>query len=87
MSYKVQKFGDHRERRNFSKTSSILELNNLLEIQTASYAWFLKDGIDEVFKDIFPIESFTGKVSLSFDSYSFGEPRYDVKESKERMVT
>ena len=87
MSYKVQKFGDHRERRNFSKTSSALELSDLLEIQTASYAWFLKDGIDEVFKDIFPIESFTGKVSLSFDSYSFGEPRYDVKESKERMVT
>ena len=66
MSYKVQKFGDHRERRNFSKTSSALELSDLLEIQTASYKWFLTEGIDEVFKDIFPIESFTGKVSLSF---------------------
>ena len=87
MSYKVQKFGDFRERRNFSKTNSILELSDLLAIQTESYDRFLKEGIDEVFKDIFPIESFTGKVSLAFDSYSFGEPRYDVKESKERMVT
>ena len=87
MSYKVQKFGDHRERRNFSKSSSALDLSDLLEIQTASYKWFLTEGIDEVFKDIFPIESFTGKVSLSFDSFSFGEPRYGTKESKERMVT
>src|SRR5574344_534388 len=87
MSYKVQKFGDFRERRNFSKTTNKFELTDLLEIQKKSYQWFLTDGIDEVFKDIFPIESFTGKVSLTFDSYAFDEPRYGVKESKERMVT
>jgi len=87
MSYKVQKFGDFRERRNFSKTTNKFELTDLLEIQKKSYQWFLTDGIDEVFKDIFPIESFTGKVSLTFDSYAFDKPRYGVKESKERMVT
>ena len=87
MSYKVHKFGDIRERRDFSKTANSYELTDLLEIQKKSYEWFLKEGIDEVFKDIFPVESFTGKVSLSFDSYSFDEPRYSVKESKERMVT
>ena len=87
MAYKVQKFGDHRERRTFSKTTNALELADLLEIQKKSYDQFLTEGIDEVFKDIFPVESFTGKISLSFDSYSFDNPRYGVKESKERMVT
>ena len=87
MAYKVQKFGDHRERRSFSKTTNALALTDLLEIQKKSYDWFLNEGIDEAFKDIFPVESFTGKVSLSFDSYSFDEPRYGIKESKERMVT
>ena len=87
MSYKVQKFGDHRERRSFSKTTNNLALTDLLEVQTKSYQWFIEEGIDEIFKDIFPIESFTGKVTLTFDSYEFGEPRYSIKESKERMVT
>jgi len=87
MSYKVKKFGDHRERRSFSKTESALELQDLLEIQKKSYDQFLTEGIEEVFKDIFPVDSFTGKVSLDFDSYSFDEPRYSIKESKERMVT
>ncbi len=87
MSYKVEKFGDHRERRNFSKTTNKLPLTDLLEVQTKSYEWFMTEGIDEVFKDVLPIESFTGKVSLTFDSFSFGEPRYGIKESKERMVT
>ena len=87
MAYKVQKFGDHRERRSFSKTTNALALTDLLEIQKKSYQWFLTEGIDEVFKDIFPVESFTGKVSLEFDSFSFDEPRYGIKESKERMVT
>ena len=87
MSYKVQKFGDHRERRSFSKTTNALALTDLLEIQKKSYQEFLETGIQEVIDDIFPVDSFTGKVSLTFDSYSFDEPRYGIKESKERMVT
>ena len=87
MSYKVQKFGDHRERRCFSKTTNALALTDLLEIQKKSYQEFLETGIQEVIDDIFPVDSFTGKVSLTFDSYSFDEPRYGIKESKERMVT
>ena len=37
--------------------------------------------------DLFPVESFTGNISLEFGEYSFDEPRYSIKESKERMVT
>ncbi|MBQ3021359.1 MAG: DNA-directed RNA polymerase subunit beta [Bacilli bacterium] len=87
MAYKVEKFGDHRERRTFSKTSNKYELKDLLEIQKESYNWFLTEGIKEVFDDLFPVESFTGNISLSFSDYCFDEPRYGVKESKERMVT
>ena len=47
MSYKVQKFGDHRERRSFSKTTNSLALTDLLEVQTKSYQWFIDEGIEE----------------------------------------
>ena len=87
MAYKTHKFGDHRERRDFSKAHDVMQLNNLLEIQKDSYDRFLKEGIKEVFEDIFPVESFSGSLSLEFGEYSFDEPRYNVKESKERRVT
>ena len=41
MTYKVKKFGDHRERRTYAKTKNAIELNNLLEIQKKSYDWFI----------------------------------------------
>jgi len=86
VAYKVQKFGDYTERRNFSKTKNTLELQDLLEVQRKSYQEFLENGIKEVFDELFPVESFTGNISLEFGDYSFDEPRYSVKESKERMV-
>ena len=87
MAYKTAKFGDHRERVTFSKTTNNFELTDLLDIQKKSYQWFLESGIKEVFDDLFPVESFTGNISLEFGDYSFDEPRYSIKESKERMVT
>ncbi len=87
MAYKVEKFGDHRERRTFSKTKNTLALTDLLEIQKKSYQWFLESGIKEIFEDLFPVESFTGNISLEFGDYSFDEPRYSIKEAKERMVS
>ena len=74
MTYKVKKFGDHRERRTYAKTKNAIELNNLLEIQKKSYDWFITEGIKEVFEDIFPVESFTGDLSLEFGEYTFEEP-------------
>ena len=87
MAYKTVKFGDHRERRSFSTKRSTLELSNLLEIQKSSFDLFLKEGIKEVFEDIFPVESFSGSLSLEFGDYYFDEPKYSVKESRERKVT
>ena len=69
MAYKMKKFGDHRERVNFSKTKNTLELSNLLDVQKKSYENFLINGIKETFEDLFPVESFTGNISLEFGDY------------------
>jgi len=86
VAYKTLKFGDYRERRSFAKSKNTLELQDLLEIQKKSYQDFLEKGIREVFDDLFPVESFTGNISLEFGDYSFDTPRYSIKEAKERMV-
>ena len=80
-------YGRHRQRRSYARISEVLELPNLIEIQTASYQWFLDEGLREMFADISPIEDFTGNLSLEFIDYSLGEPKYLVPESKERDVT
>ena len=87
MAYKIQKINGKRERRNYGKTKNKVELNNLLEIQKDSYNWFINEGIKEVFDDIFPVESFTGNLSLEFGEYSFDEPRHTIKQCKERYST
>ena len=66
MAYKVEKFGDHRERRTFSRSRNTMELQDLLEIQKKSYQEFLEEGIKEVFEDLFPVENFSGTLSLEF---------------------
>src|SRR5699024_800156 len=80
-------YGRHRQRRSYARISEVLELPNLIEIQTASYYWFLEEGLKEMFHDISPIEDFTGNLSLEFVDYSLGEPKYPVDESKDRDVT
>ena len=87
VAYTVKKIGDYRERRNYGKTKNAIELNNLLEIQKKSYDWFMTEGINEVFEDIFPVESFTGNLTLEFGEYSFEEPRYSIKGCKDRYAT
>ena len=87
MAYTVKKFSDYRERRNYAKTKNAIELGNLLDIQKKSYDLFLTEGIEEVFKDIFPVESFTGNLSLDFGEYHFEQPRYSIKECKDRYAT
>ena len=87
VAHRVIQYGKHRKRRSYARISEVLELPNLIEIQTASYQWFLEEGLKEMFDDISPIEDFTGNLSLEFIDYSLGEPKYPVEESKERDVT
>ncbi|PJK16369.1 DNA-directed RNA polymerase subunit beta [Chryseomicrobium excrementi] len=87
MTGQLVQYGQHRQRRSFARISEVLDLPNLIEIQTASYEWFLEEGLREMFKDISPIEDFTGNLSLEFVDYKLGEPKYSVDESKERDAT
>ena len=87
MSYKLKKFGSYRERADFSKVGNSLELKDLLEIQKPSDEWFRIDGIKEVLDDLFPIESFSGNLSLDFGEYVFETPRHSIKECKDRNLT
>ena len=77
---KTAKFGDHRERKTFSRIKNTLELTDLLEVQKKSYQRFIEQGIKEVFDDLFPVESFTGNISLELGDYYLENPRYTVKE-------
>lgn len=87
MAGQLVQYGQHRERRSFARIKEVLELPNLIEIQTASYEWFLEEGLREMFRDISPITDFTGNLSLEFIDYTLGDPKYPVDESKERDVT
>ncbi|SDW99195.1 DNA-directed RNA polymerase subunit beta [Marinococcus luteus] len=87
MSSQLIQFGRHRQRRSYARINEVLDLPNLIEIQTASYQWFLDEGIREMFQDISPIEDFTGNLVLEFIDYNLGEPKYPIDESKERDAT
>ena len=87
MTGQLIQYGRHRVRRSYARISESLELPNLIEIQTKSYEWFLKEGLLEMFRDISPIDDFTGNLSLEFVDYRLGESKYDLEESKNRDAT
>lgn len=76
-----------RQRRSYARIKEVLEVPNLIEIQQKSYQWFLDEGLREMFRDISPIQDFTGNLVLEFIDYSLGEPKYTVDDAKERDVT
>src|SRR5690625_5771514 len=77
-------YGRYRQRRSYARISEVLDLPNLIEIQTASYDWFLEEGLREMFADISPIEDFSGNFSFEFIVYSLGESKYHVEVLKIR---
>ena len=87
MAFKTIKSGDHRERRSYAKTENAIQLGNLLEIQTKSYQECMTNGLREVLDEVSPIESFNGNFRLEFGEYFFEEPRYTIKQCKERFAT
>ncbi|HHW01946.1 MAG TPA: DNA-directed RNA polymerase subunit beta [Thermoanaerobacterales bacterium] len=77
-----------RTRWSFSKIEEVMSMPDLIEIQKDSYKWFLEEGLAEVFKDISPIEDFTGNLLLEFIDYTLeNNPKYSVDEARERDVT
>jgi DNA-directed RNA polymerase subunit beta len=83
-AYRVVQLGNKATRRDYSKVSSELELPDLVEIQTSSFDWLVKEGLKEVYEDVYPIYNYAGNIQLKFVDYEFGEPKYSVSESKYR---
>ncbi len=71
----------------FASIKEVLDMPNLIEIQQNSYQWFLRDGLREMFRDISPIQDFTGNLILDFVDYALRTPKYTVEECKARDVT
>lgn len=77
----------NNDRRDYSRISGSLELPYLCEIQTSSFEWFKNEGINEVFREYFPMTNFAGTVSLNFDGAYFGETKYDPFKCKNSNLT
>ena len=86
-----------RVRKNFGKIDAVIDMPNLIEVQTGSYSSFINNvdaqgnhcefGLEEVFKSIFPIKDFAGNGELEFVKYELEEPKYDVDECLRRDMT
>jgi len=84
VNYKTVQYGKTRERRNYSRVKSNVELPNLIEVQTESFEWFMETGLKELFQDISPITNFNGNVELYFGDFEFEPAKYSVNECKEK---
>ncbi len=87
MMLKPRKLGNN-VRMSFSKIEAACDMPNLIEVQKDSYEWFLKEGLNEVLRDVSPIVDYTGNLSIEFTDYTIDPtPRYPVEECKDRSVT
>ncbi len=89
--------GRKRVRKFFGSIEEVAQMPNLIEVQKESYDQFLQvsepdggrlnEGLQAVFKSVFPISDFTGQAMLEFVSYEFEPPKYDVEECQQRGMT
>ncbi len=89
--------GRKRVRKYFGNITEVAEMPNLIEVQKHSYDQFLMvaepeggrgdEGLQAVFKSVFPITDFTGASMLEFVRYDFDLPKYDVEECRQRDMT
>lgn len=77
----------YRTRRSFAKIPDVMDVPNLIAIQTESFKKFVDEGLTNAFNDISPIESNTKDMCVEFGKHEFGEPKYSVDECKERDVS
>ncbi|MFY8040066.1 MAG: DNA-directed RNA polymerase subunit beta, partial [Bosea sp. (in: a-proteobacteria)] len=89
--------GRRRIRKFFGKIKEVIQMPNLIEVQKASYDQFLlvdepkggrpDEGLQSVFRSVFPISDFSGASMLEFVKYTFEAPKYDVDECRQRGIT
>lgn len=72
----------------YSQPDDVLDLPNLVDHQNNSFDWFVKEGLGELFAEISPIDDYTaGKLSITFKSYHFDEPKITEDEARANNVT
>jgi DNA-directed RNA polymerase subunit beta len=76
-----------RARKSFSRLKHVLDLPNLIDIQKASFRWFMDEGLRETIDDISPIEDYTGTLAVEFGEYQFGDPQFTLQECREKDLT
>ena len=89
--------GKKRIRKSFGKIPEAGAMPNLIEVQKSSYDQFLQkdvraadrraEGIEAVFRSVFPIKDFSERATLEYVSYEFEEPKFDVEECQQRDIT
>ncbi len=79
--------GRKRPRKSFGRIVNVAEMPNLLQTQLVSYNKFLEEGLQEVFKGVFPIKDFSDRSVLDFVAYELEQPKFDVDECRERGMT
>ena len=77
----------YRDRESFAKIPSIVDVPNLIAIQTESFQWFKEEGLSQTFADISPIESTTKDMCVEFGDHYFGDPKFTVEECRKRDVS
>ena len=77
----------YRSRRSFAKIPDVMDVPNLIAIQTESFKWFTEEGLDQAFNDICPIESSSKNMRVEIGNHKFGEPQHSVDECKLKDVS
>ena len=78
---------NYRTRRSFAKIPDVMDVPNLIAIQTESFEWFKTEGIQQAFADVAPIENNAKTLRVEFGAHHFGEPKHGVDECKEKDVS
>ena len=77
-----------KDRMSYSKINEVCEMPNLIDMQTKSFEWFIKEGLGEVLEDVSPVRDTANTLSLEFADYSFSETtKYTQEECKDRDTT
>src|SRR5437016_14063092 len=83
----TRRFAASGSHQGFLLLKHVLDLTNLLDIQRASFEWFLEEGLRETIDDISPIEDYTGTLAVEFGEFEFGDPQFSIKECREKDLT
>ena len=76
-----------RTRKSFAKIPEVMEMPNLIGVQTESFNWFIEHGIEQVLNDMNPTVSTSNTMSIEFSKPRFEEPKFDIEECKDKDVS